>query len=68
MSLLINFCIQIYIFASKLYKVLLEHLPKPTWKTLSACLVALGNLQKVFGFSVVTDFMLTMSRFSKVFG
>ena len=50
-----------------LYKVLLELMLEHFWKNFLAYLTLLDNLQAVFGCSIVTEFMLTMFGFSKVF-
>ena len=39
-----------------------------TWETFSDCLIALDNSCKVFGCSILTDFMSTIFGFSKAFG
>ena len=63
------FCIQIVLtFFVSQYKGLLELLPEPTRETFSVCIIALDNLQEVFGCSIVTHFMSTMFGISKVFG
>ena len=49
-----------FTFFVSLYKQLLE-------PSFSACLIALDNLCKDFGYSVITDFISTMFEFSKAF-
>ena len=63
------FCIQkFFTFFVSLYKGLLEDLAEPTWEIFSVYPIALNNLQKVFGCSLVIDFMSTMFGLSNVFG
>ena len=57
------------VFVVLLYKALVEFLSAPPiWENFLAGLVVFDNLQEVFGFSIVTNFMSIMFGFSIVFG
>ena len=57
------------VFAVSLYKALVEFLSAPPiWENFLAGLVVFDNLQEVFGYSIVTNFMSIMFGFSIVFG
>ena len=67
-----NFCNAFFIkeiFVVLLYKYLVEFLSAPTTlEVFLARLIVLENLQEVSGFSIITEFMSIMFRFSILFG